>query len=75
MSARSAEWLAWFVEADDAYTRALDRQADAVWAGTHMSHEYADAALEVTRTRARWQERLVAYNAYMEANASAKVVA
>jgi len=66
MSSGSTDWLRWFHEAEDALTAAIAVELSP-WLKEQSLSEGMREAIEATRrARQRWEERLCAYNAFME---------
>jgi hypothetical protein len=60
-------WRRWFHEAEDACRRETDRLAG-MWISEHVMSEGVREQIERTRqAHQRWEERLTALNAYMDA--------
>ena len=59
-------WLRWFHEADDALTAAISRELRMHLSEPGMSEGMREAIETTRRARQRWEERLTAYNAFME---------
>lgn len=59
-------WRRWYHEAEDALTAAVTQELR-LWLQEQSLSEGMREAIERTRqARQRWEERLTAYNAYME---------
>ena len=63
------DWLAYYLEAEDAMTLAIYNQAEIWLNGDAYNNGYLAAEAEVARASARWRERLTAFNARMDATA------
>jgi len=62
-------WREYFHEAEDAYSYAIGQQAGAWLAEPRVSERWLEVVERTRVARMRWEARLVALNAYMDARA------
>jgi len=62
-----ADWVAYYREAETRMIQAIARQASIWLNGDAYNNGYLAAEEEARQSRARWEERLTALNAYMDA--------